>query len=62
MILDIVDGMPHLVHEAVCLKCLHRWIAVRPEGSLLVDLECPHCHMQGFAIATGQELEVDDDT
>lgn len=62
MIRDITEGMPHIVHETICLKCLHRWIVVRPEGSLLIDLECPSCHEQGYAIATGQELEVDDDT
>lgn len=47
---------PHIVHEAMCIKCLHRWTEVRPEGTLLKDLECPSCHNIGYVIATGQEI------
>lgn len=51
------ENTPHLVHEAICVSCLHRWIEVRPEGTLLKDLECPKCRKIGYVIATGQEIE-----
>ena len=54
--------MPHEVSEVICLKCLHRWIAVMPEGTLLKDIECPLCGPVQSVIKTGQTLEVDDDT
>jgi hypothetical protein len=53
------EKKPHIVHEAICLSCLHRWIEVRPQGTLLKDLECPHCKNIGGVIATGQEIEGD---
>ena len=62
MIRDITECMPHVVQDTVCLKCLYRWIAVYPEGTLLKALQCPECHEQGYVIATGQELEVHCDT
>lgn len=46
--------------EVVCLKCLQRWISVRPESTKLKDLECPKCGKQGFTIETGEELKEDD--
>lgn len=49
-ITDIWANKPHIVSEVVCLKCLKRWIAVRPEETLLKDLECPQCGEIGFAI------------
>lgn len=55
---DYVDEhTPHIVQEVVCLSCLHRWIAVRPEGTLLKELECPECEKCGNVIATGQEID-----
>lgn len=53
------ENTPHIVQEVICLKCLCRWIAVRPKDTLLKDLECPHCMFgnKGYVIATGQELE-----
>ena len=51
------NNTPHLVHEAICVSCLHRWIEVRPQGTLLKDLECPSCSKRGYVIATGQEIE-----
>ena len=51
------DNLPHIVQEVVCLKCLNRWIDVRPEGTLLKDLECHKCKEIGYIIATGQEME-----
>ena len=48
---------PHIVHEAICVHCVHRWIMVRPEYSLLKDMECPQCHKVGGVITTGQEYK-----
>ena len=47
---------PHIVQEVICLKCLFRYIVVRPSETLLKDLECK-CGNKGFVIATGQELD-----
>ena len=55
-ITDIWANQPHIVSEVVCLKCLKRWIAVRPEGTFLKDLECPQCGEIGFAIETGEMI------
>lgn len=46
---------PHNVAEVICLKCLHRWIAVYPTETLLKELECP-CGEIGYVIKTGQEV------
>lgn len=51
------DKTPHKVSEVVCLKCLHRWIAVRAIEVPLADLECPNCAEQGFTIETGEQYE-----
>ena len=48
--------LPHEVCEVVCLKCLHRWIAVFPTQCLLKDIEC-QCGAKGFVIKTGQTIE-----
>lgn len=50
------NNTPHLVHEAMCLWCFHRWIAVRPQGSLLKNLDCPCCGGKGGVINTGEEM------
>ena len=55
------NNTPHIVHEAMCIFCTHRWIEVRPEGTLLKDLECPSCRKRGYVIATGQEIDVEED-
>ena len=55
-IISIEENLPHCVSEVVCLQCLHRWIAVRPDNVLLKDLECPKCKTFGTVINTGQEL------
>ena len=55
-IVDIYEKKPHVVSEVVCLKCLKRWIAVRPEETLLKNLECPQCGEIGFAIETGEVI------
>lgn len=57
-VINIDDARPHKVSEVICVKCGHRWIAVRPEDSKLRDLECPNCTKQGYAIETGEEIKV----
>lgn len=52
---DINENIPHKVSEVVCLKCLYRWIATRPVGVRLRQLECPSCMCQGYVIETGDE-------
>ena len=53
------EDKPHKVSMVVCLNCGKRWVAVRPLGTKLTDLECPQCHIQGAATETGEELEDD---
>ena len=55
--INIEEKMPHTVSEVICIGCKHRWIAVRPEITLLKDLECPECEKVGFVIETGQSLD-----
>lgn len=52
------NNTPHIVQEVVCLCCLQRWVAVRPKGTLLKDLQCPNwlCGKSGYVIATGEEI------
>jgi hypothetical protein len=56
-IIDILANQPHIVAECICVKCLARFIDVRPEGVLLKDMECPECGNVGCVIQTGQPLE-----
>lgn len=44
------------ISEVICVKCAKRWIAVRPEETLLKDIECEHCGA-GFVIETGQVID-----
>ena len=57
VITPIEERMPHVVSEVICVKCGFRWIAVRPEMTLLKDLECRNCG-PGFVVETGQILDV----
>lgn len=57
--IEMSDYLPHEVRETMCWKCGHRWVAVYPEKTLLKELECPGCHAQGYAFATGQTLPND---
>ena len=59
-IVDIEENLPHKVSEVICVKCGKRWISVRPEKTLLKELECPKCG-RGFVIDTGEEMELDND-
>jgi len=55
-VIPIEKNKPHKVSKVVCLKCLYMWLAVRPEETLLTDLECPNldCGCQGYVIETGE--------
>lgn len=56
-IINIEENLLHKVSEVICINCKHRWIAVRPEKTLLKDLECPKCQTQGFVIETGEVID-----
>jgi hypothetical protein len=56
-IIKFEDYQPHLIQEVICLKCLHRCISVRPEGTLLKKLECLCCGQIGYTIATGEWID-----
>lgn len=64
MVIDMNEFLeemsPHKVSEVICLKCLKRWLAVRPEGTTLISLECPSCHSTGFVIETGENIKQED--
>ena len=53
MEISIEENIPHKVSEVICINCKHRWIAVRPTDTLLKNLECPQCRLQGYVIETG---------
>ena len=55
--IDIEENLPHKVSEVICINCKNRWIAVRPEKTLLKDLECSKCGKQGYVIETGEVIE-----
>jgi len=58
-IIPIEEKMPHKVSETMCWHCGHRWIAVRPVGVLLKQLQCPQCDRTGYAFETGEEIDDD---
>ena len=51
----IEKNIPHKVSEVICTRCHRRWIATRPEKTLLKELQCISCG-KGYVIETGQEL------
>ena len=53
---DINKNKPHAVSETICVSCYHRWICVRPETTLLKELQCPSCLAIGAVIETGQSI------
>ena len=55
-IIPIEEKMPHKVSEVICVRCLRRWIDVRPEGTLLKVLVCPGCGKAGAVIETGEDI------
>ena len=60
-IISMEKNLPHRVSEVICLKCLTRWIAVRPTTTPLKALECPYCGATMFVIETGEQLEQEDE-
>ena len=56
-VISIDENVPQKVSEVICVKCLKRWIAVRPLGCKLKDLECPGCGKQGYVIETGETID-----
>ena len=54
-VVDIIANKPHKVSEVICINCKYRWIAVRPIGTLLKDIECPNCG-NGYVIETGETI------
>ena len=53
-ITPIEINTPHRTAEVICLRCLHRYQAVWPEGTPMKNLECPNCERVGFIIGTGE--------
>lgn len=56
-IVAIEEALPHRVSEVICVKCLKRWVAVRPTKCRLKDLECAGCGEQGYVIETGETID-----
>lgn len=54
-VIDIQRNLPHRVSNVICLKCLKRWLAIRPTTVKLTNLECD-CGQIGFVIETGEIL------
>jgi hypothetical protein len=52
-IVDISDIKPHRSSEVICVMCGMRWVAIRPEGTLLKTLHCENCG-PGYVIETGE--------
>lgn len=59
-IVDLYENKPHKVSIVICLKCYKRWMALRPEETLLQDIQCPQCREAGFVIETGEEFEINE--
>lgn len=51
------EEQEQIIQECICLKCLYRWLDVRPVGTKLSDLECPNCGKVWYVIGTGEVLE-----
>lgn len=58
-IVGIDDNKPHVVSEVICIKCYHRWTAIRPCCVKLKNIFCPKCG-PGHVIETGEELDEED--
>ena len=56
-VVNIEENTLHKVSEVICIECKHRWIAVRPTTTLLKNLECARCGLQGYVIETGEIME-----
>ena len=60
-IVDIEVNQPHYMSEVICVNCKKRWTAIRPETTLLINLECCGCQKTGFVIETGEVYELKND-
>ena len=58
-VIDLDSQRPHEFYEAMCAKCLDRWLAVVMVGVVLKDVVCKNCG-PGFVIRTGQPIEMED--
>jgi len=56
-IIPFDKNVPHKVSIVICLKCLRRWVDVRPQSTRLVKLECETCGA-GYVIETGEEPDL----
>ena len=57
---EVEENTPHKVSVVICLKCLKRWVSVRPVKTLLKDLECPNCGKIESVIETGETIKDDE--
>lgn len=55
-IINLDEYRPQKVSVVVCLKCLKRWVSVRPVETTLTEIECPNCG-KGYVIETGESIE-----
>jgi hypothetical protein len=54
--IDITRNEPHVVSEVICVKCIHRWIAVRQKDVMLKHIYCSTC-APGYVIETGEVIQ-----
>lgn len=57
-VVSLDERTPYEVSEVICVRCCERWISVRPQKTLLKDIECPNCG-KGYVIKTGEEMQDD---
>jgi len=55
-VIDISKNQPYAVSEVICVRCCKRWISVRPEKTLLKNIEFYNCG-KGAVIETGQPTD-----
>lgn len=53
----IEQRIPHTVSEVMCVRCVRRWVSVRPEAVKLKELVCPCCEQAGAAVETGERID-----
>jgi hypothetical protein len=53
-VVSLDDARLHRTGEAICVRCLHRYVAVWPDTTPLRTLACPGCRVQGYVILTGE--------
>ena len=55
-VVELDENRPHRTLEVMCVKCFHRWQAVAPVETSLVQYECADCG-PGYVIGTGQWID-----